>query len=120
MKISNEISGVAIGFLLAVGACASSFRPTIAQLDRGGVTPAALSVKPARDVEFVNRDARPHQIYSNDCGELSSTVIQPGEKYDATVGLGPKVCHFQDLLNPGASAYRGTVAVGGGILDWAP
>lgn len=120
MKIFDGTQRVAVYCLLALSACASSFQPTIAQLDAGGVTPAALSVKPTRDVEFVNRDARPHQIYSSDCGEVSSTVIRPGEQYRATVGLGPKVCHFQDLFEPGASKYRGTIAVGGGVLDWAP
>jgi hypothetical protein len=47
-------------------------------------------------------------------------VLQPGEEDRATVGLGPKVCHFEDLFDASASKYRGTVAVGGGVLDWAP
>jgi len=84
------------------------------------VNPPALSVKPIRDVQFVNADVRPHQIYSNDCRELSSTVLKPGDQYLATMGLGPKLCHFQDLFAPGASEYWGTIEVGGGVLDWAP
>lgn len=84
------------------------------------MTPPSLSVRPTGSVHFVNTDARPHEIYSSDCGELSSTLLEPGDQYLATVGLGPKVCHFQDLLAPGASEYWGTIEVGGGILDWAP
>ena len=62
-------------------------------------------------LRFVNADARPNQIYSNDCGEMSSTLLNPGDVYSAQVGAGLKVCHFQDLLAPLSAGYSGTLRV---------
>ena len=78
-----------------------------------------LSSRAAR-LTFVNADARPHQIYSPDCGELSSTPLQPGESYTARLGAGPKVCHFQDLFAPLASDYFGVVEVSQDPRDGFP
>ena len=71
----------------------------------------ALAVESGGALTFVNADARPHQIYSPDCGELSSTQLQPGQSYTTRLGAGPKVCHFQDLFAPLASDYFGVVEV---------
>lgn len=49
--------------------------------------------------------------HSNDCSELSSTPINPGDMYAVGIGIGPKVCHFQDLLAPLSSSYSGTLQV---------
>ena len=81
------------------------------RLDENGVSAKALRVEAGSVLQFVNADARPHQIYSNDCGELSSTLLRPGETYAVEIGTGPKTCHFQDLLAPLATSYAGTVEV---------
>ncbi len=81
------------------------------RLDERGVETRALSIESGGALTFVNADARPHQIYSPDCAELSSAPLQPGQTHTARVGAGPKVCHFQDLLAPLASAYFGVVEV---------
>ena len=60
---------------------------------------------------FLNGDGRAHQIYSPECPELDSTLLQPGQFYRAALGIGPKVCHYQDLLAPAVAAYAGTVEV---------
>jgi len=70
-----------------------------------------LQVEAANVLAFVNADSRPHQIYSNDCAELSSTVLKPGDTYSVAVGTGPKVCHFQDLLAPLSTGYSGILRV---------
>ena len=62
-------------------------------------------------LRFVNADARPHQIYSNDCGEVSSTLLNPGDVYSTQVGAGLKVCHFQDLLSPLDAGYAGILHI---------
>jgi hypothetical protein len=83
----------------------------VERLDERGVSAAVLNVEAGSVLQFVNADARPHQIYSNDCAELSSTVLRPGDIYAAAVGVGPKECHFQDLLAPLATGYSGTLRV---------
>jgi hypothetical protein len=81
------------------------------RLDEHGVSAPTLLVEAGSVIRFVNSDARAHQIYSNDCGELSSTLLNPGETYAVGVGSGPKVCHFQDLLAPLSTSYSGTIQV---------
>ena len=83
----------------------------VEQLDERGVSAPGLAVEAGSMLRFVNADARPHQIYSNDCAELSSTLLRPGDVYDVAVGVGPKICHFNDLLAPLSTAYAGTVRV---------
>jgi len=96
-------------------ACASVGRESrqtpIELLDSTGVSAQALSIESGGAIVFVNGDTRPHQIYSPDCPELASTALRTGQVYTARLSAGPKVCHFQDLLEPLASAYSGTVDV---------
>ena len=100
---------------VAASACAAAGRESrqapIEVLDANGVSAQAVSVKSGGALTFMNGDARPHQIYSPDCPELASTALQPGQLYTVTLSDGPKVCHFQDLLDPLAPAWSGTVEV---------
>lgn len=99
----------------AVSACAgiaSQARPdTTERIGSQGVSSSSVSVVAGDQLQFVNDDTRAHQIYSNDCVELSSTVLQPGDAFTATVGAGDKTCHFEDLLAPAAQGYQGVVHV---------
>lgn len=101
--------------LMALCGCAGLVREArqdpVERLDEHGVSVPVLTVESGTVLQFVNADARPHQIYSNDCSELSSTVLNPGNIYAVGVGIGPKVCHFQDLLAPLSSSYSGTLQV---------
>ena len=101
--------------LSALGGCASlgrdARREPVERLDEHGISAPVLEVETGGVLSFINGDARPHQIYSNDCAELSSTVLNPGDTYAVAIGIGPKECHFQDLLAPLAPAYSGTVEV---------
>ena len=81
------------------------------RLDERGVSSPMLLVEAGSVLRFVNADARPHEIYSNDCGEVSSTLLNPGDVYSARIGAGPKVCHFEDLLAPLDAGYAGTLQV---------
>lgn len=104
----------AAGLMIVCGCAAlgsSVNRAPIQQLDEHGLSAPVQTVETGDIVEFINRDVRPHQIYSNDCAELSSTVLRPGDTYSVAVGLGPKVCHFQDLLAPLSSQYSGTLTI---------
>ena len=100
---------------VAASACAAAGRESrqapIEVLDGNGVSAQAVSVESGGALTFMNGDARPHQIYSPDCPELASTALQPGQLYTVTLSDGPKVCHFQDLLDPLAPAWSGTVEV---------
>ena len=101
--------------LSALCGCASLGREVrrepVERLDEHGISAPVLEVEAGNVLAFVNADARPHQIYSNDCAELSSTVLNPGETYAVAIGVGPKVCHFQDLLAPLSTGYFGTLRV---------
>jgi len=90
----------------------------VERLDEHGVSAHVLQVEAGNVLTFVNADARPHQIYSNDCAELSSTVVNPGDSYSVAVGTGPKVCHFQDLLAPLSTDYSGTLRVNAKQEEW--
>jgi len=90
----------------------------VEQLDEQGASAPALVAEAGSVLRFVNGDGRPHQIYSNDCGELSSTVLKPGDTFVATIGAGPKLCHFQDLLAPLSTGYSATVEVQAAELPW--
>jgi hypothetical protein len=107
---------VAMVFLSMLCGCAGlapreSRETTVERLDEQGVSAPVLPVEAGGVMRFVNADARPHQIYSNDCGELSSTLLNPGDTYSTQLGAGPKMCHFQDLLAPLAAGYSGTLQV---------
>ena len=91
---------------------ARSMQSPVERLDERGVSAPSLTVEAGTVLQFVIADTRPHQIYSNDCNELSSTVLQPGEAFGTMLlGTGPKLCHFQDLLAPLSSSYSGTIQV---------
>ena len=85
--------------------------PLVERLDERGVSSPMLLVAAGSVLRFVNADARPHQIYSNDCGEVSSTLLNPGGVYSTQVGTGLKVCHFQDLLSPLDAGYAGSLQI---------
>ncbi|HZX97091.1 MAG TPA: hypothetical protein VFE90_21425 [Myxococcales bacterium] len=101
--------------LSALCGCAGMVRQTkpapVERLDGSGISAPVLAIESGDMVQFVNADARPHQIYSSDCAELSSTLLNPGETWSTAVGSGPKLCHFQDLLAPQAAGYNGKVEV---------
>jgi hypothetical protein len=106
---------IAVACLSALCGCAGlvheTREPAVERLDSRGVGSPMLLVEAGSVLRFVNADARPHQIYSNDCGEVSSTLLNPGDIYSTQVGIGPKVCHFQDLLAPLDAGYSGTLQV---------
>jgi hypothetical protein len=106
---------VAVTIMSAICGCAAVAQetraPAVERLDGHGVSSATLYVEEGSELRFENDDARPHQIYSKDCGEVSSTVLKPGDVYITQVGAGPKFCHFQDLLMPLDAGYSGTLAV---------
>ena len=106
---------VAVAGLSALCACAGLSRDArqepLERFDEHGVGTAVLKVEAGHVLQFVNADARPHQIYSNDCGELSSAVLNPGATYVVEIGTGPKLCHFQDLLAPLSTGYSGVIQV---------
>ena len=106
---------VAVTCMSALCGCAGLVRetrePVVERLDERGVSSPMLLVEAGSVLRFVNADARPHQIYSNDCGEVSSTLLNPGDIYRTQVGTGLKVCHFQDLLSPLDAGYSGTLQV---------
>src|SRR5437016_10898048 len=95
---------VMTGILAVLCGCAALGRgarqDVVERFDEHGISAPFLVVETGSVIQFVNADARAHEIYSNDCSELSSAVLHPGETYAVAVGLGPKLCHFQDLLAP--------------------
>ena len=99
---------------LAFSACATTSTrapsPT-AQLQPNGLSAAAVAIDGDKPIEILNSDSRAHQIYSHDCPELASEVLEPGQRFIANLGDGPKTCHFQDLLYPLAAQFHGTVEV---------
>jgi hypothetical protein len=106
---------IAVACLAAFCGCAGMVRetrePAVERFDERGVSSRTLLVEAGGVLRLVNADARPHQIYSNDCGEMSSTLLNQGDIYVARIGAGPKVCHFQDLLAPLDAGYSGTLQV---------
>jgi len=112
MDRRSRIAAVAALSLCGCAGFGRAARPEpVERLDERGVSARVLAVETGSVLQFVNADARPHQIYSNDCVELSSTVLNPGDVYAVAIGIGPKVCHFQDLLAPLAVGYQGTLQV---------
>lgn len=99
------------GLARETGNRAVTGEPAEERLDERGVSSPMLLVESGSVLRLVNADARPHQIYSNDCREVSSTLLNPGDIYNAQIGAGPKVCHFQDLLAPLDAGYFGTLQV---------
>jgi hypothetical protein len=87
-------------------------RSATVTVEPSGLSAARVSVEGDRSIAILNADTKPHQIYSYDCPELSSTILAPGQRFVMQLGDGPKTCHFQDLLNPLAPELHGTVDVG--------
>lgn len=117
MKAISILKASAWAFLLAAAAAAcdgetaADSMPT-ATIGATGMSPASMSVPSTGVIRFTNGDTRPHEIYSPDCDELSSGVLQPGEDWMTVSPVGPKTCHVQDLLAPGIQIYWSTVEIG--------
>src|SRR6266436_8375026 len=122
MTMNRKMRMIAAAGLLGLCGCAGMARGTQPvpeeRLDERGVSAPAITVKAGSALRFVNADTRPHQIYSNDCAELSSTVLNPGDAWSVAIGIGPKVCHFQDLLAPLSTGYFGTLQVRDEQEEW--
>jgi hypothetical protein len=99
------------GITACGGTTAMPKPPPAARLDSSGVTPRDQTVESGALLQFENDDVRPHEIYSHDCPELATGPLAPGEAVMTYLELGPKLCHFQDLLAPTASEFWGTVRV---------
>ena len=82
-----------------------------------GVSQHQLAMPSGASITYINEDARPHQVYSPDCGALSSLLLSPGESFVARAPPGPRSCHFQDLLQPSESSYFGAVDVAPAPVD---
>src|SRR5215468_6585319 len=116
MQLNRAWTGiVVVAGAVALSACAATAgvsRPPVTEtLAQGGVSASRVSIDTDGALHFRNADEKPHQIYSNDCPELSSTIIEPGQSYQARLGQGPKTCHFEDLLDPLTPGFWGTVDV---------
>jgi hypothetical protein len=111
----NVTCRIAAAFCVFASACAGLgsgvHENPIAVLDANGAVSQAFTIDSGGLLTFLNGDAQPHQIFSPECPELDSTVLQPGQIHRAALGTGPKVCHFQDLLKPSAVATGGSVEV---------
>jgi hypothetical protein len=103
---------VVVACTSALCACATLAPKTQEELIDGQGISSPILVVDAVAVRFVNRDlAQPHQIHSDDCPELSSLILYPGDAHTAQVGRVPRLCHFVDLLAPAGAAYVGTLEV---------
>jgi hypothetical protein len=112
MKVPTQAAVLVFAAAASCAAVRSQVRDSpIAVLDPSGIASPAMTVDSGGTVTFLNGDSRAHQIYSPECPELDSTLLQPGESFRAALGAGPKLCHFQDLLAPSVAAYAGTVEV---------
>jgi hypothetical protein len=103
-----------IGLIMASACAGTMAKPQqslTARFAPSGVSPRAQAVESGARLQFVNDDVRPHEIYSSDCRELASVLLAPGQAFVAQLDLGPKECHFQDLLAPTAPEFWGTVEV---------
>jgi hypothetical protein len=117
MKMISILKASALTVLLAAGAAAcddsdgtTASMPT-ATMDGQGMFPSEMSVPSTGVIRFVNGDSRAHEVYSADCSELSSGVLQPGEEWSTQVSAGPRTCHVQDLLAPDTQTYWGTIEI---------
>lgn len=114
MKRTSILEIVSLAAILAVAACSDSSgnaAPAVAQFDATGVSPAAMSFDSFGELQILNADTKPHEVYSYDCAELASGLLQPGAEVPIGLSAGPKTCHFQDLLSPSASQYWGTIEI---------
>ena len=68
-------------FILCGCAAIGRERSVVERFEERRISAPALTVESGSVLRFVNSDTRPHQVYSNDCSELSSTLLQPGETY---------------------------------------
>ena len=100
-------------FPLALAACggSGSFVPAMVSLQAAGVNPSSVRVTAETQVQFINADTIDHQLVSSNCSELDSPALVAGATFTATMGTGPKTCAFADGLQPGATAFQGTVIV---------
>jgi hypothetical protein len=99
-------------FPFALAACGgSSFVPAMVLLQPAGVNPSMVMVTAETQVQFINADTIDHQLVSSNCSELDSPTLAAGTTFTATMGTGPKTCAFADGLQPGATAFQGTVIV---------
>ena len=105
-----------MAFALA-GCAASAGEVRMERFQKTGLSSPMLSVDSGQRLTFVNDDARPHQVYSPDCAQLSSLPLRSGEGFTTAAPAGPRVCHFQDLLDPLEPAYTGAVTVAQGPAD---
>ena len=101
-------------FPLALAACGGSSSgsgPAMISLQAAGANPSTVMVAAGTQVQFINADTIDHQVVSSDCSELDSPTLATGGNFTTTMGTGPRTCAFADGLQPGATAFQGTVIV---------
>jgi plastocyanin len=80
-----------------------------------GFNPSYVAVRPGGQVTFTNDDTVAHQVASDPhpahsgCPELNSPVLQPGQRYRAT--MGQTSCGYHDEQRLDVLGFRATVAV---------
>ena len=112
MRLTLQITALAAA-LAGCGGSSKPNPPTPVQItfEAAGVVPASVNAGSSGQVHFINNDTAAHQIASTSCAELASPSLAGGKDFTATLGIGPKVCTFNDGLNPSTTAFQGTINV---------
>lgn len=84
----------------------------------GSANPKNITIKAGEVVTFVNKDTRPHTMFStphpghSDCPDLNAVgELKPGEMRNTGNFKQARICGFHDHMNSDNDALRGSITV---------
>jgi hypothetical protein len=81
------------------------------ELNSAGVNPSTLVAPSSGKVHFTNHDTVDHQIASTDCPNIASPKLAAGGDFTGPLPAGPKLCSYNDALNPSDAKFKGLLNV---------
>lgn len=90
---------------------------TVITITAAGADQRNLTVPLGTRIRWVNSDTRNHEMSSdphpehNQCPELNSRVLTPGQSHETNNLVTARTCGFHDHLNPDQANLKGTITI---------
>jgi len=90
---------------------------TVITITAAGADQRTLTVPLGTRIRWVNSDTRNHEMSSdshpehNQCPELNSRVLTPGQSHETNNLVTARTCGFHDHLNPDQANLKGTITI---------
>lgn len=111
LVLSGSLLALAAGCAREQAPTPTDVTPATASIRDTGLADTTLRVRERQPITFVNEGSTQRQIVSDQCPELSTPTLQPGERHTVTPQEDRQRCDIGDALQPNVAAFQGTVII---------